>query len=112
MEITTRTIGKCKVLDCSGTLTRGIAAETLRKAIREAVQDDTLKVVLNLSDVPYADPGGLGEVVSGYVHVKNQGGKLILLNLSKKIQDFIAICKLEAIFQIYDDEQKALEGCE
>ena len=98
-------------INCSGPITLGPATLALRKAIREAVQDGTLKVVLNLGNVPYVEACGLGEIVSGYVHVKNQGCKLILLNLSKKTQKFIALCRLEAIFDIYDDEQKALEGC-
>jgi len=111
MKITTRNVGKCKVLDCSGPITLGPATAALRKAIREAVQDGTPKVVLNLGDVPYVDSGGIGELVSGYVHVKNQGGNLPLLNLTKKIHSMLVIAKLIVIFDVFDDEEKALEGC-
>jgi len=112
MEISTRRIGKCKVLDCIGSLTLGHASLALRKAIREAVQDGTSKVVLNLRDVRSIDSGGLGEMIGGYVHVKNQGGKLVFLNPSKKIQRMIAHMKLLCILELIDDEQKALEGCD
>jgi len=110
MEIATRTIGKCKVLDC-GPLTLGLATATLREAIREAVLDDTSKVILNLGNVPYIDSAALGEIISGYVHVKNKGGNLVLLNLDPKIHRLLVIAKLLVVFDIYDDEQKALEGC-
>ena len=111
MEITTRNVGKCKVLDCKGPITLGPATATLRDAIREAIQDGTSKVVLNLGNVPYIDSAGIGELISGFVHVKNQGGRLPLLNLTKKINELLVIAKLLTIFDVFEDEAKALEGC-
>jgi anti-sigma B factor antagonist len=111
MEITTRSVGKCKVLDCSGPITLGPATATLRKAIREAVQDGTSRVVLNLSDVPYIDSAGIGELISGFVHVKNQGSSLPILGLTKKINELLVIAKLLTVFDVFEDEGKALEGC-
>jgi len=111
MEISTRIVGKCKVLDCRGPITLGPPTAALRDAIREAVQDGTAKVVLNLGDVPYIDSAGIGELISGFVHVKNQGGKLPLLNLTKKINELLVIAKLFTIFDVFEDEAKALEGC-
>ena len=111
MEITVRNAGKCKVLDCSGPITLGPATAALRKAIRDAVQDGTSKVVLNLGSVSYIDSGGIGELISSFVHIKNQGGNLSLLNLTEKIQKLLVIAKLLVVFDVFDDEQKALEGC-
>ncbi len=111
MEITTRNVGKCKVLDCSGPITLGPATAALREAIREAVQDGTPKVVLNLGDVPYIDSAGIGELISGFVHAKNKGSRLPLLNLTKKINELLVIAKLLTVFEVFEDEAKALEGC-
>jgi len=111
MEITTRKIGKCKVLDCSGKLTLGPATLALRKAIREAVHDGALKVVLNLKDVSDLDASGLGEMISGYTHLISHGGKLVFLNPSEKVYQFYIDARLLCVFEFLDDEQKALEGC-
>jgi anti-sigma B factor antagonist len=111
MEISTRNVGKCKVLDCSGEVTLGPATAALRNAIRDAVQDGTRKVVLNLGKVTYIDSAGIGELISGYIHVKNQGGTLPLLGLTKKINTLLVIAKLITVFDIFDDEKSALEGC-
>ena len=111
MEISTRVIGKCKVLDCSGSITLGPDTAALREAIREAVKDGTAKVVMNLGNVAYIDSAGIGELISGFVHVKNQGGSLPLLNLTKKINELLVIAKLLTIFDVFEDEAKALEGC-
>ena len=112
MGITVRTVGKCRVLDCSGNLILGTATEGLRKAIHQAVQDDTSKVVVNLGDVSRIDSSGLGELMNGYLHVKNHGGKLVLLRATNKIQRLIELTKTAVLFEFFDDEQKALEGCE
>lgn len=111
MEISTRKVGKCKVIDCSGAITLGPATAALRDAIRGAVKDGTPKVVLNLGDVTYIDSSGIGELISGFVHVKNQGGRLPLLNLTKKINKLLVIAKLLTVFDVFEDEAKALEGC-
>jgi anti-sigma B factor antagonist len=112
MEITMRVAGTCKILDCKGKLILGQPTAALRDAVRDAVQDGTLKVVLNLADVSYIDSSGIGEMISGYVHVKNLGGNLSLLSLKEKFHRLLIIAKLLAIFDVYDDEQKALEGCQ
>ena len=50
-------------------------------------------------------------MISGFVHAKNKGCKLPLLNLTKKINQLLAIAKLLTIFDDFEDESKALEGC-
>ena len=112
MEITIRAIGKCKILDCSGKLIFGSAPETLNTALREAVQDGTLKVVLNLRNVHDIDNKGISTIIESFIYVKKLGGSLPLLNLTPKFHKILAITKLLTVFDIFDDEQKALEGCE
>ena len=112
MEITIRIVGKCKILDCKGRLTLGPATAALRKTVREAVQDGTSKLVLNLAGVTYIDSSGIGEMISGYTHLKNLGGNMSLLNLNENNHKLLIIAKLHVIFDIFDDEQKAFKGCE
>lgn len=111
MNITTRKVGKCKILDCSGELILGPPTAALRNAIREAVQDGTKKLVLNLGKVRYIDSAGIGELISGYTHVKSHEGNLSLLNLTKKINNLLVIAKLISVFDIFEDEKSALADC-
>jgi anti-anti-sigma factor len=101
MEITTRKVGKCKVIDCSGKLTHGPDTLALRKAVREAVQDDTVKVVLNLKKVPYMDIGGFGEMICCYVDVINGGGNLVFLNPSEKVNKLFINTKFLCVFEFF-----------
>jgi anti-sigma B factor antagonist len=110
MKITTRTVGDVTILDCSGKITLGEGTMAVRNTVREVLKNGGRKIILNLGDVNYIDSSGIGELVSTYTSVTNQGGKLILLNLTKKIQELLAITKLLTVFEVHDDEQKALAG--
>lgn len=110
MKIDTRTVGDVYVLDCSGKITLGEGTMAIRNTVREVLKNGGKKIVLNLADVNYIDSSGIGELVSTYTTVTNQGGKLKLLNLTKKIQELLAITKLLTVFQVYDTEQSALSS--
>jgi anti-sigma B factor antagonist len=108
MRITTRTVGDVTILDCSGKITLGEGTMAVRNTVREVLKNGGRKIILNLGDVNYIDSSGIGELVSTYTSVTNQGGKLLLLNLTKKIHELLAITKLLTVFQVHDDEQKAM----
>ncbi|HZQ94447.1 MAG TPA: anti-sigma factor antagonist, partial [Candidatus Sulfotelmatobacter sp.] len=42
--------------------------------------------------------------------VANQGGQLKLLNLTKKVHDLLQITKLYTVFDVHDDEAKAVSS--
>jgi len=42
--------------------------------------------------------------------VSRQGGKLKLLNLTKRITDLLAITKLLTVFETYESESEALKS--
>ncbi len=76
MSIQTRTIRDILILDLSGDFKGSEEAMTLRNTIREALKSGAIKIVLNLSDFNFIDDLGLGELISGYTVITNQGGSL------------------------------------
>jgi anti-sigma B factor antagonist len=108
MKIETRTVGEVHVLDCSGKITLGEGTMAIRNAVKDVLKGGGKKIILNLSDVNYIDSSGIGELVSSYTTVTNQGGHLKLVNLTKKIQELLAITKLLTVFQVFDSEQAAI----
>ena len=80
----------------------------LREMVRDLLDKGQRKIVLNLGDVNYIDSSGIGELVSGFTTVKNQGGELKLLNLTKKVHDLLQITKLYTVFDVHNDEHAAL----
>ena len=110
MRIAEREVGEVLILDLSGKLTIGEGDELLKDKINSLIQQGRRKLVLNLAAVPYIDSAGLGEIVRTYTTVSRQGGKLKLLNLTKRIQDLLAITKLLTVFETFDSEQEAVQS--
>jgi anti-sigma B factor antagonist len=108
MKIETRTVGNVQILDCSGKITLGEGTMSIRNTVRDLVQSGQKKIILNLADVSYIDSAGVGELMSTYTTVVNNGGQLKLLNLTKRIRDTLAITKLLTIFDVSDNEKASL----
>jgi len=112
MKATLRQVNSVTVVDVSGRITLGEGCTQLRELVREQLGKGNKNLLLNLADVTYIDSSGIGELVSGYTTVSNQGGKLKLLNLTKKVHDLLQITKLYTVFDIHDDEAKAIGSFE
>jgi anti-sigma B factor antagonist len=110
MKFKTRQVDGVTILDMSGRITLGEGSVTLRDAVKDAIAKGSKKILLNLKDVDYIDSSGLGELVSAFTSVKNQGGELKLLHLTAKVSDLLQITKLYTVFDIYDDEAHAISS--
>jgi anti-sigma B factor antagonist len=110
MKITERLVGDVVILDLQGKILIGEGDDQLREAVTKLADSGRTKILLNLAEVPYVDSAGLGEVVRCYTTVSRKGGKLKLLNLTKKIQDLLAITKLLTVFETYDNEDEAIKS--
>ncbi len=108
MKASTRQMDGITVVDLSGRITLGEGSVILRDTIRDLVGKGNKKILLNLGDVTYIDSSGIGELVSAFTTVRNQGGELKLLNLTKKVHDLLQITKLYTVFDVKDDEATAI----
>ena len=110
MKASTRQMDGVTIVDLSGRITLGEGSVVLRDTIRELVGKGNKKILLNLGDVTYIDSSGIGELVSAFTTVRNQGGELKLLNLTKKVHDLLQITKLYTVFDVKDDEAAAVKA--
>ena len=108
LKATNRDIGPTTVVDISGRITLGEGSAALRGLVRQLLDHGRKQIVLNLADVNYIDSSGIGELVSSFTAVKKEGGELKLLNLTKKVHDVLLITKLFTVFDVHNDEQKAV----
>ena len=81
---------------------------SLRNTLHDTLHSGANKIVLNLAHIKYIDNSGIGELVSTYNSVTNDGGQLRLLNLTKKLSDPLVITKLMMVFKSFNDEKTAL----
>ena len=110
MQIDERVVDGVTILDLKGKMTLGEGDELLKDKINSLIQQDRKQLVLNLAAVPYIDSAGRAEIVRTYTTVSRQGGKLKLLNLTKRITDLLAITKLLTVFETYESEADALKS--
>lgn len=108
MKASTRQVDGITIVDLSGRITLGEGSVVLRDSIKDLLGKGQKKILLNLGDVSYIDSSGIGELVSAFTSVRNQGGELKLLNLTKKVHDLLQITKLYTVFDVKDDEAAAI----
>ena len=110
MKASTRQVDGITVVDLSGRITLGEGSVVLRDTVRDLLAKGDRKMLLNLGEVTYIDSSGIGELVSAFTTVRNQGGELKLLNLTKKVHDLLQITKLYTVFDVKDDEATAISS--
>jgi len=109
LKIDVREAGDVEVVDLAGRVSLGESAMMLRDRLRELTKDHK-KILLNLGNVSSFDSTGIGVLVSAYATASAAGGTIKLCSLSKRVKDVLLITKLYTVFEIYDDEQAALQS--
>ena len=110
MKANNRQVNGVTIVDMSGRITLGEGSVILRDSIKDLIAKGQKKILLNLGDVSYIDSSGIGELVSAFTSVRNQGGELKLLKLTKKVHDLLQITKLYTVFDVKDDEATAISS--
>ena len=110
VKLNTRQVGDVTVVDVAGRITLGEGSSALRDALRDMINKNQKKILLNLGEVNYIDSSGIGELVSGFTTVTNSGGQLKLLNLNKRVKDLLQITKLYTVFDVHEDVAGAIRS--
>jgi anti-anti-sigma factor len=112
LYINQRRVGEVTVLDLKGRVRISGGTIELHKAIRCLLAEGKTQILLNLAGVTHIDSSGFGELISSYITVSNRGGSIKLAHLTERIREIMAITKLLPVFDVYDDETKALPSFE
>ncbi|MCY4121403.1 MAG: STAS domain-containing protein, partial [Acidobacteria bacterium] len=94
MQIEERRTGDVTILALMGKLTLAEGRDLFKDKVGDVVQAGHNKLLIDLTEVPYVDSAGLGELVRTYTAVNRSGGQLKLLGLAKRIKDVLALTKL------------------
>jgi anti-sigma B factor antagonist len=68
------------------------------------------KIILDFSNVEYLSSAALGKLITMEKKVKAAKGKLRLCCIRPEIYEVFAITKLNRLFKICEDQERALEG--
>ena len=110
LYINQRQIEGVTVLDLKGRERIRGAALALHESIRCLAREGKIQILLDLAWVKHIDSCGLGELISSHVSLTDKGGTLKLMHLTESVYELMTITKLLTVFDIYEDEPKALAG--
>jgi anti-sigma B factor antagonist len=110
LDIELRSLGQVKLVKLRGRLNLGDSVDRLRDTLADLMSSGDTRVVLDLSEVPWIDSSGIGLLVKILTSAKQKGGSIKLLNPSKfTVQTLKMICLLE-LFEVFDDQEKAVSS--
>ncbi len=88
----------------------GSAVDGLRQAIGDALGSGDTRILINLSEVPMIDSGGIGLLVRFLVSAKQRGGNIKLVQPSKFAVQPLRMVGVINLFEIYDSDDAAIES--
>lgn len=110
LDINVRRRSAVQVIELRGQLRLGPAVDELRKVIEEAIGQGDNRMVLNLADVSMIDSSGIGLLVRGLASTKEKGGNLKLVKPSKFAVNTLKMVGVLNLFQVFDDDDAAVQS--
>jgi len=111
-----RRVGNVTILNTNGQarvgLRFGSSTVPLPKAIQSLLEEGQNQILLDFARVDWVDAGDLGELVSTYITVNQNGGQIKLVHLTERVSELMASTKLLAVFDTYQTEAEALKSFE
>jgi anti-sigma B factor antagonist len=108
--LTIREAGDVTVVDLSGRITLGDSSSMLHEKMRELIVQGHAKILLSMTGVTFMDSAGIGELVSGYVSVSHNHGRVKLCGLTKRVRDLLQVTRLYSVLDVYELEEDALRS--
>jgi len=110
MKTSSRNVSGIEIIELQGKITIGAGDSQLRDTITQKLSEGKDKILLDMSGVTTIDSSGIGELVGSYTTVANRGGKLKLLHLPPKVTDLLQVTQLITVFEVYENEQEAVNS--
>jgi anti-anti-sigma factor len=110
MDIRERVVGTVVVLEPLGSmiLSEYPTDTTLKDKVVAQIHEGRRQFVLDLNRVAAMDTTGLTAIVTAYIAVQKQEGRVALANPQKRVRDLLRVTKLDTLFQVFDREDAAV----
>jgi anti-sigma B factor antagonist len=64
--------------------------------------DTSQSLIIDFTNVPYADSAGIGALVGAYVTRQHNGRSLALVGVSERIRNALKVTRVEQFFRFFD----------
>lgn len=75
----------------------------------DAISSGVNNCMLNISEVRYINSSGIGVLITLLTKFRNQNGELYIIKPSEHVNKLLIMTKLQAIFNIAESEEEALQ---
>jgi len=110
LDIEQRDYEGIAVLDLKGRITAGPESGALRDKVAALNAAGVRRLALDLGKVDYIDSTGLGALVMCATTLRRDGCDMKLVNLNRRNIELLVMTKLATIFEIFTDEQDAVNS--
>ena len=76
----------------------------LLEVANAAIQEKVMTCIIDISKLRYINSSGIGVLITILTKFRNKGGEVYLMKPSENVQKLLVITKLNAIFQIVQNE--------
>ena len=108
MPIRIREQESIHILDIDGRI--DINSSELIEMVGWLVNSGKVNIIFNFENVDIIDYNGLSILAISYKNIINHKGKLKLLNVPLSAVEMLKVAKLDAIFELYTDEETAIRS--
>ena len=113
LQITQRTAADVVILMVSGRLIFSSGDESvLRNEVAALVGAGERKLLVDLTRATHVDSGGVGSLVTAYLHTIRRGGQLKVVCPNERVCRVLKITHLDAVLDVFEDEAEALRSFE
>ena len=109
MKFTTRKKDTVTICEIEGEINFD-SSPKLRKDCLELIEEGQKQLILDFKNITYIDSSGLATLVELLQRVKEVDGSLKLCGFSERVRGVFELTKLDTVFSIFEDTQKALSS--
>jgi anti-sigma B factor antagonist len=112
MTITEQDAGDVTVLGLAGEMTLDDGELAFRRRIHELIERGRVKIVVDLGEVSYMDSSGVGMIAAKLKTVRESGGDIRLVHLTRRSERLLKTLRLLGAFHTFEDRDEAVRSFE
>ena len=98
------------VIKVKGTLIGDEETREVHQRVKDLIEENIQKIVMDLSKVKWMNSHGLGVLMACYSSVYHANGKIAMTAASEKVKKLMAITKVHTLFDHFDSINQALDS--
>ena len=110
LQISLRHAADVVVVDLRGKATIGHANDILSKQLQQLIDNGTVKILLNLTDVTQLDSSSISTIVRAFMSLQHRGARLKLLRPRGNVRLVLETLHLLDAIPSAEDESQAITG--